>query len=66
MEVLKYERTKAQQLTMLPKIATSLKPYRFARADTKGPGKVDNSVVLTAISPSSSINDFRLFALTFS
>lgn len=45
MEVLKYERTKATQLITLPNIATSLKPYRFARADTKGPEKV-NSISL--------------------
>ncbi|EZA47788.1 hypothetical protein X777_15221 [Ooceraea biroi] len=40
MEVLKYERTKAKLLIALPNIATRLKPYRLAKADTKGPEKV--------------------------
>jgi len=47
MEVLKYERTKAMQLMTLPNIATSLKPYRLARADTKGPEKIGNSVYIS-------------------
>ncbi|KYM83089.1 hypothetical protein ALC53_06355 [Atta colombica] len=43
-EVLKYARTKAAQLITLPNIATSLKPYRLARADTKGPEKSNNLI----------------------
>lgn len=62
MEVLKYERTKAPQLMQLPNIATSLKPYRLARADTNGPEKMDNLIIATAVSSSA---DCGLFALTF-
>lgn len=37
MDVLKYESTNANELTILPVIATGLNPYLFAKAETKGP-----------------------------
>ena len=36
-EKLKDESTNAMQLITLPRIATGLKPYLFARAETNGP-----------------------------
>lgn len=63
MEVLKYERTKAMQLITLPNIATNLKPYRLARADTKGPKQSGNSIYYDSLS--FSLHNSKYGFLTF-